>query len=75
MEAVFPQDFTRTGTGDVPQIPATGNKQNAAVSTRIVTGNHQIRPEISGNGLMLKLKTFLFLLINNVVVFGSIDLK
>jgi hypothetical protein len=49
MEAVFPPDFTRTGTGDVPQIPATGNNRNAAVSTRIITGNHQIRPEMTGN--------------------------
>jgi len=49
MEAVFPPDFTRTGTGDVPQIPATGNKRNAAVSTRIIIGNHQIRPEMTGN--------------------------
>jgi hypothetical protein len=37
MEAVFPPDFTRTGTGDVPQIPATGNKRNVAVSVRIIT--------------------------------------
>jgi hypothetical protein len=37
MEAVFPPDFIRTGTGDVPQIPSTGNKRNLAVSARIIT--------------------------------------
>ncbi len=37
MEAVFPPDFTRTGTEDVPHIPAIGNKRNVAVSARIIT--------------------------------------
>jgi hypothetical protein len=48
MEAVFQPDFIRIGTGDVPQIPETGNKRNVAVSARIITetssyptGNHQ----------------------------------
>jgi hypothetical protein len=36
MEAVFPPEFTRTGTVDVLPIPAPG-KKNAAVSTRINT--------------------------------------
>ncbi len=35
MEAVFPPEFTRTGTVDVRPIPATGKKRNAAVSARI----------------------------------------
>jgi hypothetical protein len=37
MEAVFPPEFTRTGTVDVRSIPATGKKRNAAVSARIYT--------------------------------------
>ncbi len=37
MEAVFPPEFTRTGTIDVRPIPATGKKSNAVVSTRINT--------------------------------------
>jgi hypothetical protein len=34
-EAVFPPEFTRTGTVDIRPIPATGKKRNTAVSARI----------------------------------------
>ncbi len=37
MEAVFPPEFTRTGTVDVRPILATGKKRNATVSARIYT--------------------------------------
>ncbi len=37
MEAVFPSEFTRTGTVDVGPIPAIGKERNGAVSARINT--------------------------------------
>jgi hypothetical protein len=46
MEAVFPPEHTRTGTGDIRELPGSGKNRNTSISRGIIMGK---KSEPNGN--------------------------
>ena len=57
-EAVFPPEFFRTGTDDIPHIPVTGMSTDArSIRWESLWNHSHIRPEMTGNNKVTRRKS------------------